>query len=523
MNLEYDGLEWWNAIEIVREKIDKQIHEKKTKKERNKKGQHPTPFDLARQIVSITKENYLKKTINNIRFLEPAIGLGTFYSALLDVSEGCIPEHALGVEKYVEISKFTEMIWGSFGLTVSHNDFTELKPPEDEKRRFDLILTNPPYVRHHHLIRKEKRDLQKKVQSQIGLCPNGLMGLYGYFLFLSHNWMKENAIGVWLIPREFLNVNYGTIIKKYLLEQVKLLRIHSFNIIDQQFSDADVSSCIVFLQNTKPSNENEVVFSFGKILTPDRQIIVKNEMLKKIDKWSALEEKDPLILSSQEGGVIIGDLFRVKRGYATGNNKFFIKKMNEWEKIGIPVKFLTPTLPSSRNIKTNIIEADDDGYPRTNPQLFVFNCSENKTTLKLSEPKVYEYIMGGEMIGINNGHLASKRNPWYKLEKRSPAPIIFAYMGRKNTKRGVFRFYRNKSKALVTNAYYNLYPKKEVFNKITNREEAIDLIFNLLNKLDSNELITKGRSYGGGLHKLEPNELSKLKLEQQSVQMILGT
>ena len=54
--------------------------------------------------------------------------------------------------------------------------------------------------------------------------------------------MADDGLAAWLIPSEFMDVNYGRAIKEYLLNQVTLLRIHRFDPSDVQFNDALVSS-----------------------------------------------------------------------------------------------------------------------------------------------------------------------------------------------------------------------------------------------------------------------------------------
>ncbi|MGH8510504.1 MAG: Eco57I restriction-modification methylase domain-containing protein, partial [Gammaproteobacteria bacterium] len=48
----------------------------------------------------------------------------------------------------------------------------------------DLILANPPYVRHHHMDRQDER-LQRLVYKMAGVEVSGLAGLYVYFLLLA--------------------------------------------------------------------------------------------------------------------------------------------------------------------------------------------------------------------------------------------------------------------------------------------------------------------------------------------------
>lgn len=100
-------------------------------------------------------------------------------------------------------------------------------------------------MRHHHLGLSEKRRLQMESNIATGIKLSGLAGLYCHFLALAHHWMSEGGIAGWLIPSEFMDVNYGQELKRYLIEDVTLLRIHRFDPSNVQFDDALVSSAIV--------------------------------------------------------------------------------------------------------------------------------------------------------------------------------------------------------------------------------------------------------------------------------------
>ena len=58
----------------------------------------------------------------------------------------------------------------------------------------NLILANPPYVRHHHLQRNDKERLQSLAYQMAGVRVNGLAGLYVYFLLLATAWMGRGRL-----------------------------------------------------------------------------------------------------------------------------------------------------------------------------------------------------------------------------------------------------------------------------------------------------------------------------------------
>ena len=95
-----------------------------------------------------------------------------------------------------------------------------MSPPEFDEEKFNLIIRNPPYVRHHNIMSSEKQQLIEIITQAIVIRPSGYSGLYCYFLMLSHCWMMTNGTAGWLIPNEFRAVNYGRQVKEYLLNHV---------------------------------------------------------------------------------------------------------------------------------------------------------------------------------------------------------------------------------------------------------------------------------------------------------------
>ena len=159
--------------------------------ERNKLGQFATPNLLAAAIA-----DYLLKLrgdrAGSVRFLDPSIGSGSFYSALKQVVGSELISEATGVEIDAEFAEAAGRLWGGIGLRVVEGDFTKLDPPEPG-RRANLILANPPYVRHHHIALAEKKRLKALVMERVGVDVGGLAGLYVYFLLMCDAWLEEGG------------------------------------------------------------------------------------------------------------------------------------------------------------------------------------------------------------------------------------------------------------------------------------------------------------------------------------------
>ena len=476
----------------------------KTAKERNQWGQFATPPALSLDIARYAW-NALGQSTADFRFLDPAIGTGSFFNAFLQAFPKRRIEAATGIELDPQFAEVADAIWSRQGLRVIQGDFTKQKP----EIKYNVILTNPPYVRHHHLTTDDKQRLGNLVQMTTGVRLSGLAGLYCYFMLIADAWLAEGGLAIWLIPCEFMDVNYGQEVKRYLTDCVTLLQIHRFSPSDVQFDDALVSSAVVIFQKRKPLTTEEVTFSFGGTLTsPAKTNCVSLDQLRTTKKWSGLQQPRQNELAAT-AGVTLGDLFTVKRGLATGNNDFFIVPRAKLSQLRIPLECVRSILPSPRFLKQEVIDADAEGWPLLEQQLALIDCHVSEDDLARRWPRFADYLAEGIKQGIHEGYLASRRTPWYSQEKREPAPFACTYMGRSLSR--PFRFIWNRSRATAANVYLLLYPKEFIARNLADKTREV---FEALSAIHPDHFFSEGRVYGGGLYKMEPAELMRLPADK---------
>ena len=491
--------------ENERQILQNQLDSGRGTSRRNQLGQFATPPALADGIVKFALE-YVEDD-SNIQFLDPAFGTGAFYSAFLRSINGN-RYSATGIEIDPYYGKPAEKIWKETGLQLQLKDFTEMSPPVLEQDKFDILICNPPYVRHHHIDSEKKISLKNKLQAK-GLFLSGLAGLHCYFLLLADEWIKNNGISVWLIPNEFMDVNYGKTIKEYLISHVELIRVHRFEPEDVQFGDALVSSTIVIFRKKKPETKTEVFFSFGGTLqNPKFLRKIPLSELNPTEKWSHFSQHKR---QSSKNQFTLGDLFTIKRGIATGNNDYFILSQEKIRELGLTHDFLIPILPSPRFLTESIVETDAKGYPQIDQKLFIIDCNRAPEELMREFPALWQYLRQGIEKGIPEGYVCAHRTPWYSQEQRSAALFVSAYIGRKSERKThPFRFILNRSKAIVTNSWLALYPTP-LLAGILQQNRGLDVeVLKQLNSLPPEMLIDVGRVYGGGMYKLEPKEMARI-------------
>ncbi|HQU41420.1 MAG TPA: Eco57I restriction-modification methylase domain-containing protein, partial [Pirellulales bacterium] len=394
----------------------RRLDQLKTAKERNKWGQFATPPALSLEIARYAWQR-LRHRKGGFRFLDPAIGTGSFFGVFLQTFPHDRIEAATGIELDEPFAETAAAIWQRQGLRVIQGDFTKQEP----QPIYNVVLTNPPYVRHHHLAADDKQRLGNLVQTVTGLRLSGLSGLYCYFLLAGHAWLADNGLAVWLIPSEFMDVNYGDEVKRYLLEQVSLVQIHRFCPSDVQFDDALVSSAVVAFEKRKPPADHEALFSLGGSLAEpaDSQRIGLDD-LRVTRKWTSLPRRRSDGVAADT--VTLGDFFTVKRGLATGNNDFFILTRSRLNELGIPPECVRPILPSPRFLKQEIIDADAAGWPQVDRQLGIIDCHLDEAEIQKRWPRFADYLQTGKKQSVHETYLTSRRSPWYSQEKREPAP-----------------------------------------------------------------------------------------------------
>ena len=497
-----------DLIEQRRCALQSELDGHKSQAERNKLGQFATPTALARDVLAYGLTLLPDKA--PVRFFDPAIGTGSFYSALLTCRRQPVAS-AQGFEIDPHYGEPSKALWQDTPLSITLADFTRQAAPATDELRANLLICNPPYVRHHHLSGDDKTRLQEAARAASHVELSGLAGLYCYFMALAHRWMSEGCIAGWLIPSEFMDVNYGRALKAYLLREVTLLHIHRFDPNDVQFDDALVSSAVVWFKKAKPAAQHRVTFSYGGTMqTPAVTKSVRALDLERADKWTRFPRQE---VEAQHDGYRLGDLFTIKRGLATGYNRFFILDEAKVQSLKLPPQFLRPILPSTRHIKADEINGDEEGVPLLDKRLFLLDCDRPEEEIRRDYPGLWGYLQTG-LADVASRYLCRSRRFWYAQERRAAAPILCTYIGRSDHAGRPFRFLLNNSKATATNVYLCLYPRPLLARQLALHPDTLRPLWQGLNAISRETLLGCGRVYGGGMHKLEPRELANVPVDE---------
>lgn len=500
----------FDILQIEAQRIERQaqLDAERTQKEKNLAGQFATPRDLANSIAKYAVGLLAEKSPV---FLEPSCGSGAFISAVvrsLDEAQNRLGA-GYGVELDPRFASLASELWSDLGLRIISGDFLEID--ESSLPKVNLVLANPPYVRHHHLTSDQKQKYREVCMRSVGHAPSGLSGLYVYFLLATDKFLDDNAVSAWLIPTEFLDTNYGKVLRQYLSRDVSLVRIHRFDPEGLQFDDALVTSSVVVFKKSKLDPQHPVVFSEGTDINhPEREVVFAQGLLCDEDRWSRYFRSVPSSDPAAKKAPILGDFFQVRRGIATGNNGYFIASRKDMESQGIDTHELRPVLPPPRRLRGEYIKADIAGWPLLDEQLVLLSSEKSLEELEQSNPELARYFQSADEKTLSS-YIVRHRSPWYRVESRPPAPFLLTYMGRANGYRAAFRFILNESNGVATNGYLMVYPRGVLEEALQKGSVSHREVFEALNQLSDEAFIDGGRVYGGGLRKIEPRELMCLE------------
>ena len=136
-------------LESIRIRLQEELDGSRTAAERNRLGEFATPRVLARDMLRYARLLWRGRP-DHVRFLDPAVGTGSFFSVLVEAFPGAALESAVGIEVDCQYAETARSLWAGLGLQVVTGDFTALPVPSTESLA-NLVVANPPYVRHHHL------------------------------------------------------------------------------------------------------------------------------------------------------------------------------------------------------------------------------------------------------------------------------------------------------------------------------------------------------------------------------------
>jgi adenine-specific DNA-methyltransferase len=369
-------------------------------------------------------------------------------------------------------------------VRIIHGDYTRLNPPKVTGRT--AFIGNPPYVRHHQLSASAKAWAQHTAAG-IGHQISGLAGMHAYFFLATAVMGQQGDVGCFVTSAEWLDVNYGAIIRSLLLGRLGGRSLHVVEPKAEPFEGTQTTAVITtFKIGSKEGSmrlqDVESLDQLNDLATSGRP--VTRELLQESARWSGLLRAGAKV---PDGFVELGELCRVHRGAVTGANAIWVLCHAD-----LPASVLYPSVTRARELFAAGTVLADRAHLRLvvdiPPELDQLGAHDRK--------RVDRFIRAAKKAGADKGYIAAHRRAWWSVGLPAPAPILATYMARRPP-----AFVMNAAEARHINIAHGLYPRQELDGHTLSR---------LAEALRTRAALGQSRVYAGGLMKFEPKEMERL-------------
>ncbi|MGH9519330.1 MAG: hypothetical protein ACRD2D_06750, partial [Terriglobales bacterium] len=323
----------------------------------------------------------------------------------------------------------------------------------------------------------------------LGIRIDGRAGLHVYFLIRALERLAPGGRCAFIVPADIAEGVFARSLWEAITERFRLERVVTFAPTAAPFPGVDTNALIVMLTRTRPGGRVQ----WERRLEPGVQGKTESQE-RSLDELLRSGLSRPLA-ASVEPGYQLEQFVRVVRGIATGANEFFFLTADEIEKRRLPLHVFLRAVGRTRDVQGEVIATHD---------LARLDAAGRPTYLLALDgghvsPAIKRYLDEGEAKGLPERALLATRRPWYKMERREPPAILFAYLGRRQA-----RFIRNEAKTVPLTGFLCVYPIPGV---------AVGRLWEVLrHPATIANLARVGKSYGDGAIKVEPRALEKLTL-----------
>jgi adenine-specific DNA-methyltransferase len=366
-------------------------------------------------------------------------------------------------------------------------------------KQCDVVIGNPPFLRYHSFP-EDQRDRAFRIMRTAGLSPSKLTNSWVAFLVATSLRLKTNGRLAMVIPAELLQVKYAEQTRAFLARHFGAITIVTFRRLVFEKIQQEV---VLLLAEKTPEIESGIdVVELGDADDlPGYEVKLRaRHHLKKIDhgaeKWTQyyLEEREIGLLRALKTHPLLtrfGQLGCVDVGVVTGNNPFFVLtdeqiRLRELSEYTLPLVGRTAQLPG-------LLYTEKDWHENQEAGVLCHLLNLPAVPFEVLPEAAQRYVLSGEAGETHLGFKCRNRKLWYIVPTLWP-PHAFLF----RQIHGYPKLVENRTGATSTDTIHRV--------RYQQPQHAAQISLAFLNSMTFAFAEVLGRSYGGGVLELEPNE-----------------
>lgn len=444
--------------------------------------------------------NYLAKEHKKFEcVLEPSAGDGRFIDEF---------EAEKNIQRFTAVELIEEKVRQlkdkkySQRTVIVADDFLEFSEKNHEK--YQLIIGNPPYITIKNM-EDGSKEKARKIFDKYHLPSSLMQNMWAAFVLAAVSCLEKGGTIFFVLPMEFLQVQYAEKIRLFLEEHFNTIHILSFR--ERMFPEIEQESCLVYLTN---EFENQPCINFKMYTHLDSNApyyCSKIERNKPLKKWTnaILTDSDIDLLNLIDSNYQkVSQMCDASPGIVTGANNEFILTKTQAEQLEC-LEFVLPTIPKSSMLNGRFIVTRDavQEIGEKGNRIYLLNLS-NVDEARFPQP-LKEYLRAiGEKenpsgIKLRNRYKCKNRTPWYGVPVVRNGDIFFFKRYDK-----IPRVCVNEAGICTTDIAYNM--------RLHPEYDKSSMAFCFYNSLTLTQCEFYGRYYAGGVSELTPSEFKKLAI-----------
>lgn len=369
----------------------------------------------------------------------------------------------------------------------------------------DLIVGNPPYIRHHWF-QDENRERAVAALAQQEIRLSGQANAWAYFIVHAGAFLCRGGRMALLLPGAVCFADYAGKALEYVRKHAG--RCTLARIGERLFANAREDTVVLLVEDWGSGPCDLTVGDFKSIEELESKLLNEPERSSRAISSGESSQISQMRLGLEgrsadawqhalETPAVrrLGELARIRIGVVTGANRFFVQAAEEARRLEASGAESAPIITRGRSL-VGIVWSKQDQR--------ALEEAGKPSRLILADPDhvlqgaLLRWVNGGENEGLAERFYCRRRKVWFALSDRAVPDAFLRYMG-EDTPRIVL----NPTGALATNAIHRVWWRDDTVPRQAVAIGTCTSLFALACEL-------YGRKYGGGVLKVEPGAAVRL-------------